>query len=55
MLIAAGHVTGEIESDDQLLEPEMRLFFRDVWSRMSEEERGVVRNFIEVLTVRVRR
>ena len=55
VLHAAGHVSREYEpSDDQYLEPGMRLFFRDVWPRMGEDKRGLVRDFIEVFTVRVR-
>ena len=45
-LHSASHVSREYEpSDDQYLEPEFRLFFRDVWPRMSEDERGVVSEF----------
>ena len=54
MLIVAGHVSREYEpSDDQYLEPELRLFFRDVWPKMSEDEQGVMRGFVEVLGQRI--
>jgi len=56
MLSAAGYLSdGHEPSDEQLLEPQLRVFFRDVWPRMSEDERGVVREFVGVLTQRVRR
>ena len=55
ILRAAGHITCELVGDEQLLEPEFRLFFRDVWPRMSEDERGVVREFLWVLRTRVKR
>ena len=51
---AAGHVSREYQpSDDDYLEPELRLFFRDVWPKMSEDERGVVRDFVEMFKKRV--
>jgi transcriptional regulator with XRE-family HTH domain len=54
MLTSAGYLSdGHEPSDDQLLEPEFRVFFRDVWPRMSEDERGVVRDFLFMFTVRV--
>jgi transcriptional regulator with XRE-family HTH domain len=54
MLTAAGYLSdGHELSDEQLLEPELRVFFRDVWPRMSEDEKGMVRDFLFVFTTRV--
>ncbi len=54
MFIAAGHVSREYEpSDDQHLEPERRLFFRDVLPGMSEDKQGVVRDFMEMVRMRM--
>ena len=55
VLSAAGHVTVEVESDERLLEPEMRLFFKDTWPQMSEDERGVLRELVGVLGARIGR
>ena len=53
MLTAAGYLSDEHEpSDEQLLEPQLRVFFRDVWPRMSEDEKGMVRDFVEMLRSR---
>jgi len=50
---AAGHVSREYEpSDDEYLEPVLRVFFRDVWPKMSEDEKGVVKDFMEMLKMR---
>ena len=54
VLHAAGHVSREYEpSDDQYLEPEMRLFFRDVWPRMSEDYQDVLKEFTSLLRQRM--
>jgi len=57
MLRAAGRYLsdGHEPSDDQLLEPELRVFFRDVWPNMSEDERGMVREFVGMVKSRMNR
>ena len=56
MLTAAGHVTDRLEpSDDELLEPELRVFFREVWSRMSENEQEIVMDYVGMVRIRVER
>ena len=53
MLTAAGHVTDRLEpSDDELLEPELRVFFRDVWPKMSEDERQLVKDTATMIAER---
>ncbi len=56
MLAAAGLIAeGEEKSDDQYLEPEFRVFFRDVWPKMSEDERQLMRDMIAMMKARVDR
>lgn len=55
VLAAAGYVTGDVNADDQLLEPELRLFFRDTWPQMSEDEQGVLKELAGVLGARIGR
>lgn len=56
MLTAAGHLQGPVEYNAETLQdPELRLFFRDDWPRLSEEERELLRDFIRMLKLRVRR
>jgi transcriptional regulator with XRE-family HTH domain len=56
MLAATGVIgEGEEKSDNQYMEPEVRVFFRDVWPRMNEDERGVVSDYLQVMRVRVER
>ena len=53
VLHEAGHVSSAYEpSDDQYLEPELRLFFRDAWLKMSEDEQGVIKDFIQMMRTR---
>ncbi len=54
MLTAAGLIAeGEEKSDDQYLEPEFRVFFRDVWPRMSEDERQLTKDMVAMMKGRV--
>ena len=54
VLHAAGHVSSEYEpSDDRYLDPELRLFFRDVWPKMSKCEQDILREFTSLLGQRM--
>jgi transcriptional regulator with XRE-family HTH domain len=56
VLHAAGHVSREYQpSDDDYLEPELRLFFRNVWPKMSEDEQGLVKDVMGIFRARVER
>jgi len=56
ILTAAGHLEQAVLSPDEILhDPELRLFFRDDWPRLSDEEHELLRDFIRMLKSRVRR
>lgn len=56
ILTAAGHLDHQAESHDDLLQdPELRLFFRDDWPGLSDDEREMLFDFIRMLKTRVRR
>jgi transcriptional regulator with XRE-family HTH domain len=56
ILTAAGHLDHHADSRDDLLQdPELRLFFRDDWPRLSDDERELLFDFIRMLKTRVRR
>jgi len=55
VLHAAGHVSdGHQPSDDEYLEPELRVFFRDVWPRMSEDACLLLKDMLVMMTSRTR-
>ena len=57
MLHAAGYLnaTSATQSHDLITDPELRLFFRDEWTRLTEEERGLLKDFTRMLKIRIRR
>ena len=57
MLRASGYVQPVAEAaDDRLfLEPELRLFFRDDWPKLTDDERELLRDFARMLKTRLRR
>ncbi len=54
---AAGHLPDATESEDaQILEDnELRLFFRDDWHQLTDEERELLLDFVRMLKTRVKR
>lgn len=57
MLEAAGQLppAAETRDDGALLEPELRLFFRDDWPSLTEDEQGLLRDFVRMLKTRLKR
>ncbi len=57
MLHAAGYLnaTSATQNNDLVTDPELRLFFRDEWPSLTEEERGLLKDFIRMLKTRIRR
>jgi transcriptional regulator with XRE-family HTH domain len=57
MLEAAGQLPPdpELGRDGALLEPELRLFFRDDWRALSQDEQDLLRDFVRMLKTRLRR
>ena len=54
MLAAVGHVSDYQQSDSQYLEPAERLFFRNTWKQLSEDERSLLRDAMRMLRNRVK-
>ncbi len=57
MLEAAGQLPHAAEpgGDGALLEPELRLFFRDDWDSLTSDEQELLRDFVRMLKTRVKR
>jgi len=57
MLEAAGKLppAPEVGHDSALLEPELRLFFRDDWGTLTQDEQELLRDFIRMLKTRLKR
>ncbi len=57
MLEAAGQLppAAETTDDGALLEPELRLFFRDDWDSLTDDERELLRDFVRMLKTRLKR
>ncbi|MBN1152165.1 MAG: helix-turn-helix transcriptional regulator [Dehalococcoidia bacterium] len=56
VLRAAGYLSSlPDETDEALLEPELRVFFSQDWKRLSEDERDLLRDFVRMLKLRLRR
>ncbi len=54
---AAGHLPHSTEAEDNqiLADHELRLFFRDDWKKLTDEERELLKDFIRMLKTRVNR
>lgn len=56
MLREAGYLPSAVDqSDDALLEPELKAFFSQDWRSLTEVERDLLRDFVRMLKSRVRR
>jgi len=55
MLKLAGIVSDDDgrQSDEELLDPELRVFFRDAWPRMSDAKKELMRDLMWALGKRV--
>ncbi len=57
MLRAAGYLSTapSVPRQELVRDPELRLFFRDDWEELSNEERELFRDFVRMLKTRLRR
>ena len=57
MLQAAGYLRGEAESADEgmLKDPELRLFFRDDWTRLTRDEQELFVDVVRMFKTRLAR
>ena len=57
MLRAAGYLnaTQAAQTEDIITDPELRLFFRDEWPNLTDVERGLLKDFVRMLKIRIRR
>lgn len=57
MLTAAGYLTPQVETPDERLirEPELRIFFRDDWKRLTMEEQELFRDLVRMFKTRLAR
>ena len=57
MLTAAGYLTPKVETPDERLirEPELRIFFRDDWKRLTMEEQELFRDLVRMFKTRLAR
>jgi len=57
MLSAAGYLTRRSEIPDETLlkDPELRLFFRDDWKRLTRDEREMFRDVVRMFKTRLAR